>query len=160
MSPLLTKLVKLLKRVFCFCSRNEFHEASILPLPTIGVFKHCSRPECSRNEFITREQTSLKYFIVRWGVHFSTCAITNAQFSTAMITQSFVLEFWKFCWAQANEWRKVNDVGKPEQVIPTKLRTLVSKPTSEPASKAKHNNLKLNRKQAIGNQNEQTQQTI
>ena len=60
---LLTKLVKLLtKRVFCFCSRNEFHETSFLPLLTKRVltkrvltkrvFWHCSRNECSRNEFL------------------------------------------------------------------------------------------------------------
>jgi len=47
---------------FCFCSRNEFHETSFLPLLTKWVltkrvltkrvFWHCSRNECSRNEFL------------------------------------------------------------------------------------------------------------
>ena len=103
---LLTKLVKLLtKRVFCFCSRNEFHETSFLPLLTKRVltkrvFEHCSRNECSRNEFKTREQISLKDFLVRWNFQFSTCApcsnivhITNSQCSTIMITWFFVLGF-------------------------------------------------------------------
>ena len=65
---LLTKLVKLrTKRVFCFCSRNEFHETSFLPLLTKRVLTKRVLTkrvfgQCSRNEF---HETSFLFVLTK-----------------------------------------------------------------------------------------------
>ena len=88
---------------FFFCLKMVSQKKKNRQPPFFGNLV-CGRPGSlypySWNEFKTREQIILKYFIARWGVQFSTCApslhivnITNAQCSTAMVTRFLVLAF-------------------------------------------------------------------